>query len=81
MLRPHVGMSHGPGVFSDEEFQAVAHEVVSPQISEYEFFVESYGTKFYRKYNQVPVGVMATIRNYMYIVMHCRQHFLTVNLL
>lgn len=49
----HVGMSFGPGLFTDEEFEKVAYEVLQPDITEYEFFVESYGTKFYRKYLEV----------------------------
>ena len=51
----HVGMSYGPGVFSDDEFESVAQEVVHPQISDYEEFVESHGTKFYRKYIEVSI--------------------------
>lgn len=49
----HVGMSFGPGMFTDEEFERVAQEVLQPNIAEYDFFVESYGTKFYRKYSEV----------------------------
>ena len=48
-----VGASHGPGVFTDEEFEKVACEVVSPDLNGFEFFVESHGTKFYRKYREV----------------------------
>lgn len=48
-----VGASHGPGVFTDEEFEKVAREVVSPDLNGFEFFVESHGTKFYRKYREV----------------------------
>ena len=51
----HVGMSFGPGMFTDEEFEKVAHEVLQPDITNYEYFVESYGTKFYRKYNEVRI--------------------------
>ena len=53
---PQVGDSHGPGVFTDEEFEKVAHEVVSPDLAGFEFFVESHGTKFYRKYREVSFG-------------------------
>ena len=48
-----VGASHDPGVFTDEEFEKVAREVVSPDLTGFEFFVESHGTKFYRKYREV----------------------------
>lgn len=50
---PGVGASHGPGVFTEEEFEKMAREVVSPDLTGYEFFVESHGTKFYRKYREV----------------------------
>lgn len=50
---PHVGMRHGPGVFTQEEFEKAARQVVSPDISEFEYFIESHGTKFYRKYREV----------------------------
>ena len=48
-----VGLSHGPGVFTDEEFEKVAREVVAPDLNGFEYFVESHGTKFYRKYREV----------------------------
>ena len=48
-----VGLSHGPGVFTDEEFEKVAREVVAPDLNGFEFFVESHGTKFFRKYKEV----------------------------
>ena len=50
---PGGGASHGPGVFTEEEFEKMAREVVSPDLTGYEFFVESHGTKFYRKYREV----------------------------
>ena len=50
---PGVGESHGPGVFTDEEFEKMAREVVAPDLTGFEFFVESHGTKFYRKYREV----------------------------
>lgn len=48
-----VGMSFGPGMFSDDDFHRVAHEVVEPLLDDFEEFVESHGTKFYRKYKEV----------------------------
>ena len=48
-----VGASHGPGVFTDEQFEQVARQVVSPDLDGFEYFVESHGTKFYRKYKEV----------------------------
>ena len=48
-----VGMSFGPGMFSDDDFHRVAHEVVEPLLDGFEEFVESHGTKFYRKYKEV----------------------------
>ena len=48
-----VGASHGPGVFTDEQFEQVARQVVSPDLEGFEYFVESHGTKFYRKYKEV----------------------------
>lgn len=56
----HVGMSFGPGMFTDDEFEKVAQEVLKPDITEYEFFVESYGTKFYRKYLEVGLSKVHT---------------------
>lgn len=50
---PHIGVSHGPGVFTDEEFEQMAREVVTPDLNGFEFFIESHGTKFYRKYREV----------------------------
>ena len=50
---PHIGVSHGPGVFTEEEFQQAAGEVTNPDLSNYEFFVESHGTKIYRHYREV----------------------------
>ena len=50
---PHIGLSYGPGAFSEEEFQEAAKEVVDPDLSGYEFFVESHGTKIYRHYKEV----------------------------
>ncbi len=45
--------SYGPGVFSDEEFEKASQEVVNPDLSGFEFFVESHGTKIYRNYKEV----------------------------
>ena len=45
--------SYGNGVFSDDEFESVAQEVVHPQLSDYEEFVKSHGITFYRKYIEV----------------------------
>ena len=50
---PHIGVSHGPGVFTDEEFERAAAEVTNPDLTDYEFFVESHGTKIYRHYKEV----------------------------
>ena len=50
---PHIGMRHGPGVFTQEDFENAAREVVNPDLTDYEYFVESHGTKFYRKYREV----------------------------
>lgn len=50
---PHIGLSHGPGGFSPEEFEKAAQEVLTPDLSGYEFFVESHGTKIYRHYREV----------------------------
>ena len=50
-------MSVGPGVFTEEEFQRAAHEVVEPDLSgAWEFFVESHNTKIYRNYKEVRAG-------------------------
>lgn len=48
-----VGMSFGPGLFSDDDFHRVAHEVIEPVLDGFEMFVESYGTKFYRHFKEV----------------------------
>ena len=50
--------SYGNGVFTDDEFESVAQEVVSPQLSDYEEFVESHGITFYRKYIEVTTASM-----------------------
>ena len=50
---PHIGVSHGPGAFTEEEFEQAAREVANPDLSDYEFFVESHGTKIYRHYKEV----------------------------
>ena len=46
-------LSYGPGVFTDEEFEKAAKEVIDPDLDGWEFFVESHGTKIYRKYKEV----------------------------
>lgn len=48
-----VGLSYGPGAFSAAEFLEAAKEVVNPDLSGYEFFVESHGTKIYRHFREV----------------------------
>ena len=53
MAKNEIGLSYGPGVFSAEEFEKAAQEVVNPDLSDYEFFVESHGTKIYRHYREV----------------------------
>ena len=45
--------SIGAGVFTDEEFERAAKEVLEPDINGWEFFVESKGTKIYRNYKEV----------------------------
>lgn len=52
---PHIGMSYGPGTFTQDEFEQAAKEVVNPDLSDYEFFVESHGTKIYRHYREVRI--------------------------
>ena len=39
--------------FSEREFQEACSQLNNPDVSEYEFFVESMGVKIYRKYNEV----------------------------
>ena len=48
--------SIGAGVFTDEDFERAAKEVLEPDINGWEFFVESRGTKIYRNYKEV--GIM-----------------------
>lgn len=48
--------SIGAGVFTDEDFERAAKEVLDPDINGWEFFVESRGTKIYRNYKEV--GIM-----------------------
>ena len=45
--------SIGAGVFTDEDFERAAKEVLDPDINGWEFFVESRGTKIYRNYKEV----------------------------
>lgn len=47
-----VGLQFGPGTFTDAEFLEAAKEVVNPDLTDYEFFVESHGTKIYRHYRE-----------------------------
>ena len=49
--------SVGPGVFTDEEFASAVGELASPELDGWEFFVETMGTKIYRKYREVCVFV------------------------
>ena len=58
---PHIGISHGPGVFTQQEFEEAAKEVVNPDLTGYEFFVESHGTTIYRHYREVRGGVRGTV--------------------
>ena len=52
-----LGVSVGPGVFTGEDFQRAAQEVVEPDLSGgWEFFVESHNTKIYRNYKEVRAG-------------------------
>lgn len=46
-------MTYGPGVFPDEEFEKAAKELAEPDLVGWEFFVESHGTKIFRKYKEV----------------------------
>ena len=39
--------------FTDEEFEEAAREVANPDLIDYEFFVESHGTKIHRHYIEV----------------------------
>lgn len=39
--------------FTQEDFEKVAQEVLNPDLTGYEFFVESHGTKIYRHYKEV----------------------------
>lgn len=48
-----IGLSYGPGAFTEEEFREAGKQVVNPDLSGYEFFVESHGTKIYRHYREV----------------------------
>ena len=48
--------SIGAGVFTDEDFERAAKEVLDPDINGWDFFVESRGTKIYRNYNEVGPG-------------------------
>lgn len=47
--------SVGPCVFTDEEFARAVGEITTPDLEGWEFFVESMGTKIYRKYKEVRV--------------------------
>ena len=42
-----------PGAFRDEEFESVAKEILEPELEGWDFFLESMGFKFYRKYEEV----------------------------
>ena len=39
--------------FTEEEFELAAKEIANPDLSDFEFFVESHGTKIYRRYIEV----------------------------
>lgn len=56
----HIGLSYGPGAFTDAEFEEAAKEVVNPDLQDYEFFVESHGTKIYRHYKEVCATCMGS---------------------
>lgn len=53
MPKSQIGMSYGSGAFADEEFERVAKEVIDPDLTDFEFFVESHNTRIYRRYKEV----------------------------
>ena len=64
--------SVGPGVFTDEEFASAVGELASPELEGWEFFVETMGTKIYRKYREVCVFVS---KNHLCLSLtHTRTH-------
>lgn len=52
--------SVGPGVFTDDDFARAVSEINTPDLEGWEFFVESLGTKIYRKYKEVCVSMRCT---------------------
>lgn len=52
--------SVGPGVFTDDDFARAVREINTPDLEGWEFFVESLGTKIYRKYKEVCVSMRCT---------------------
>jgi len=44
-------------VFPDEEFVSVAKQVNDPDFTGYEFYIETMGVKFYRKYREARVCI------------------------
>ena len=57
-MASNTGVSYGPGVFTDEEFERAGKEVVEPELDGWEFYVESMNTKIYRKYKEVSLCVV-----------------------
>ena len=77
----HMGLSYGPGEFTDEEFERAAREIANPNIAKYEFFVESHGTKIYRRYIQVIADILphseSTSFTFVQISFHSRDRVCT----
>ena len=42
-----------PGAFTDDEFESCAKEIMEPDLEGWDFFLESMGFKFDRKYDEV----------------------------
>ena len=40
-------------LFPDEEFERICQSLDTPDVEDYEFFVESHDVKIYRQYNEV----------------------------
>ena len=48
--------SVGPGAFTEEEFARAVAEIGTPDLEGWELFVQSMGTKIYRKYREVSLS-------------------------
>ncbi len=52
--------------FTERDFQDACRQLDNPDVSEYEFFVESTGVKIYRKYNAVSIASNSAATEFMF---------------